>query len=230
MQYNSTAPQTTCTKIIKQFNQQLSKTVSPTTERYHLHDMNLYTRSSPHVQLWCPFAPNETHIFTSLLLYTLHFPFPITFEVPPPTPPTCIHTPISIATPHGSINTGCELFSDELLINNKQWGSGETQLGQLGEKGKVKASSEGLETGDLQLIWSHHYHRPSDTITSAPRSPALQTAALSLTLTALHFHCLCSANIHNSLPPITSQARIGIIFCNMSIEKLFFFFRLAGIW
>lgn len=111
----------------KAVHQQLSTIVSPTAERYHLHDgVNLYTQAET---LMCSYdvqLPRMKHIFTFPLLYTLHFPLPITSEVPPPTPPTCIHTPISIATPHGSINTGCELFSDELLINNKQWGSGET--------------------------------------------------------------------------------------------------------
>lgn len=93
----------------------------------------------------------------------------------------------------------------------------------------MKASSEGLETGDLRLIWSHHYHRPSDTITSAQRSPALQTAAPSLRLwQPSTFYCLYSANIHTSLPPITSQARIGIIFCNMFMEFFFFCYWLES--
>lgn len=111
------------------------------------------------------------------------------FKYPPPSSLLChphahthSHTPPALP-PHSAQLTlrvqGCELFSDELLINNNKGSSGEMRPGQLREKGKVKASGRGLESGDLRLIWSapHHYRRPSDTITSAACSLALQTTA-----------------------------------------------------
>lgn len=105
-------------------------------------------------------------------------PIPIGSMFTPPNS-SLQHLPALAAPPHHQLTLqvqGCELFSDELLINNNKRLGGHRQ-GSISKEGENEGEQQGgFETEGL--IWSgpHHYHRPSDTITSALRSPALQTA------------------------------------------------------
>lgn len=203
---------------------------SPTTEQHHLRDGVNLLRADAYMCSYEVQSPRMKHTFSLFCCsarYSSHFLSLLKFPLLPP--PTCVHTPISTATPHGSINTGCELFSDELLINNKQWGSGETRLGQLGEKEEWRQAVRGWRSAadrisSLSPPVRHNYLSSALHITSNS-SPCLRLWQPST------FYCLCSGNIHNSIhnPPITSQARIGIIFYNMSMEENVFLW-FAGIW
>lgn len=75
----------------------------------------------------------------------------------------------------------------------------------------MKASSGGgLETEDLFWSAPHHYHRPSDTISAALRSPALQTPLCVCLCQPSSFHCYAT-HMHAHSPLKTTHAVERII-------------------
>lgn len=103
-----------------------------------------------------------------------------------------------------------ELFSDELLKNNnkKAWGTGHRSINKEGKsEGKQRG---GLETEDLFWSAPHHYHRPSDTISAALRSPALQTPLCVCLCQPSSFHCYAT-HMHAHSPLKTTHAVERII-------------------